>query len=45
MFFTAMAAWIIAWYFVEKIHSDILNKFLKYLSIVLAGYLLLQLFL
>ena len=44
MFFTAMLSWIIAWYFVEKIHSDTLNKFLKYLSIILALYLSVQLF-
>ena len=44
MFFSAMMSWLIAWYFVEKIHSDTLTKFLKYLSIVLAGYLIFQLF-
>lgn len=44
MFITALFAWVIAGYFVEKIHSDILNKILKYLSILLAVYLVAQLF-
>lgn len=44
MFFTAMISWLIAWYFVHKIHSKTLEKFLKYLSILLAFYLVIQLF-
>jgi len=44
MFFSAMASWLIAGYFVHKIHSDILGKILKYISVFLAGYLVLQLF-
>lgn len=44
MFFSAMLSGFIAGYFVEKIHSDILNTILKYLSIFLAGYLVIQLF-
>ncbi len=43
MFISAMGSWIIAWYFVEKIKSDILGKILKYLSVLLAGYLIFQL--
>lgn len=44
MFITALLAWVIAGYFVEKIHSDILSKILKYLSVLLAIYLIGQLF-
>lgn len=44
MFIAATVSGLIAWYVVEKIHSDILNTFLKYLSIFLAGYLVVQLF-
>jgi len=43
MFLSAMISGLIAWYLVEKIHSDILNKALKYLSVFLAGYLIIQL--
>ena len=44
MFISAMFSGIIAGYLVEHIHSDILNRVLKYLSVFLAWYLLLQLF-
>lgn len=44
MFLSALFSGIIAWYFVEKIHSDTLTIVLKYLSIFLAGYLLIHLF-
>ena len=43
MFCTAFCSGIIAGYFVHKIHSDILTKFLKYLSVFLAIYLVVQL--
>jgi len=44
MLLSATVSWLIAWYFVEKIHSDILTKFLRYLSVFLAWYLIFQLF-
>lgn len=44
MFCTAFCSGIIAWYFVHKIHSDTLTCILKYLSIVLAAYLVMQIF-
>ncbi len=44
MFFTALSSGLIAWYFVHKIHSRILEKFLKYLSVLLAIYLVFELF-
>lgn len=44
MFFTALFSGLIAGYFVHKVHSRILEKLLKYLSILLAVYLVLELF-
>ncbi len=43
MFFTALCSGLIAGYFVHKIHSNILEKFLKYLSVLLALYLVIEL--
>jgi len=44
MFVTALIAWLIAGYFVQKIDNDILSKILKYLSIFLALYLVIDIF-
>lgn len=44
MFISAMASWLVVGYLVEHIHSDVLNKALKYLSVFLAVYLIVQLF-
>ncbi|NDK10031.1 sulfite exporter TauE/SafE family protein [Candidatus Gracilibacteria bacterium] len=44
MFFTALCSGLIAGYFVHKIHSEVLEKFLKYLSVLLALYLIFELF-
>lgn len=43
MFIAALFSWLIAGYIVEHIHSDTLNKFLKYFSVILAWYLIVQL--
>jgi len=43
MLVSALFSGVIAWYFVEKIHSDTFTMLLKYLSIFLAWYLILQL--
>ena len=44
MFLTALLAGLIAGYFVQKINNDILSKLLKYLSIFLAFYLIIDIF-